>query len=164
MTGPLQAVIVDDEERARTELQRLLSRHPRLEVAGEAGCVEHAVEVIRELEPDVVFLDTEMPGRSGFDLLDQLEATFKVVFVTTSGEHAVRAFEANALDYLLKPVHPERLRITIRRLIEDEARKRQAAARKLDYDGRLFVTMEDRSVFLRVSRIKCIQSAGDYSE
>jgi two-component system LytT family response regulator len=164
MAGQLRAVIVDDEERARFVLHSLLDKHPNVEVAGQAERVDQAAQVIREMEPDVVFLDTELPDRSGFELLEKVDPNFKLVCIASSAHHAVQAFEVNAIDYLVKPIQPRRLGVTITRLLGDEARSQTAIGRKLEYDGRLFVTVDERSVFLKVSRIECIQSAGDYSE
>jgi two-component system LytT family response regulator len=115
--APLRALLVDDERLARSELRRLLAVHPEIEVAGEAASVAEAVEQVTALDPDVVFLDIQMPGASGFELLERVEPGFQVVFVTAFDAHAVRAFEVNALDYLLKPVSPERLERAVGRVL-----------------------------------------------
>jgi two-component system LytT family response regulator len=112
----LSALIVDDERLARRELAHLLAAHPEISVAGEAGSVEDAAALVRALDPDVVFLDIQMPKRSGFELLDAADVR-RVVFVTAHDVHAIRAFDVNALDYLLKPVHPARLAVTVARLL-----------------------------------------------
>lgn len=111
------AILVDDERLARRELARLLAVHPELTLVGEASSVEEAAELVRRLDPDVIFLDIQMPRRSGFELLDAAEVRGRVVFVTAHDVHALRAFEINALDYLLKPVHPARLAVTVGRLL-----------------------------------------------
>lgn len=116
--NPLRAILVDDEPPARRRLRQLLSAHPSVSVVGEADTVESAAWLVEEVRPDVVFLDIQMPPQSGFDLLPHLGGDPALVFVTAFDNHAVRAFEANALDYLLKPVHPERLAETIRRLVK----------------------------------------------
>ena len=108
----MRSLIVDDEESARFRLQRLLSAHPDVHVVAEARDGLEAVEKIEELEPDLVFLDIELPGMTGFDVLESVRRTIKlplVIFVTGYDQHALAAFEANALAYLLKPVRPERL-------------------------------------------------------
>ncbi len=117
MNSPLRALIVDDEPPARRWLRRLLDEHPGIEVVAEAGDVPSAIEAVERLQPDVVFLDVQMPPGTGFDLLPALARETRVVFVTAHDTYAVRAFEANALDYLLKPVHPERLAESLRRLL-----------------------------------------------
>jgi two-component system LytT family response regulator len=104
-----RAVLVDDEPLARTRLRRLLMDHGGIEIAGEAGDGETACRMIEELRPDLVFLDVQMPGWSGFDVLARLRERPAVIFVTAHDEFAVRAFEEQALDYLLKPVEPARL-------------------------------------------------------
>jgi two-component system, LytTR family, response regulator len=105
----MKALVVDDEALARRELRRLLAEFPWLEVVGEAANIDEAVARIEALSPELIFLDIKMPGGSGFDLLARLERVPRVIFTTAHDQHAVRAFEVNALDYLLKPVEPERL-------------------------------------------------------
>jgi YesN/AraC family two-component response regulator len=113
----MRALIVDDERRARDELRRLLSRHPEIEIMGEAGSAAQARAAIETLQPDLVFLDVQMPEKSGFDLLASLDAAPLVVFTTAHDEYALRAFEVCALDYLVKPIEPRRLAATVRRVL-----------------------------------------------
>ena len=110
------AILVDDERLARRELSHLLSAHPAISVVGQAASVDEAASMVSKLDPDVIFLDIQMPKRSGFELLDACDVRGQVVFVTAHDVHAIRAFEVNALDYLLKPVHPDRLALTVARL------------------------------------------------
>lgn len=112
----VRAVIVDDEPLARTRLKRLLATHPAIEIAGEAGDGEAACRLIDEVAPDLVFLDVQMPGLSGFDVLARLHTTPRVIFITAHDEFAVRAFEEQAVDYLLKPVEPARLERALARV------------------------------------------------
>ena len=105
----MKALIVDDEPPARRELRRLLADFPWIEIVGEAGNVEDAADKVGALSPELLLLDIHMPGGSGFDLLGRLEYLPRVIFTTAHDEHAVRAFEVNALDYLLKPIDPRRL-------------------------------------------------------
>ncbi len=113
---PFRALIVDDERLARTRLRTLLAAHPEITIAGEADSASTAVAEIDRLAPDLVFLDIQMPGASGFDVLEQTEQSFAVVFVTAFDEHALRAFDINAVDYLLKPVTAARLAQSIERV------------------------------------------------
>jgi two-component system LytT family response regulator len=113
---PFRALIVDDERLARTRLRTLLAAHPEITIAGEADSASTAVAEIDRLAPDLVFLDIQMPGASGFDVLEQTEHSFAVVFVTAFDEHALRAFDINAVDYLLKPVTAQRLAQSIERV------------------------------------------------
>ena len=116
MKNSLRALIVDDEPPARRWLRELLLAHPEVEVVGEAGEVGAGIELANRLQPDVIFLDVQMPPRTGFDLLAGLENQPRIIFVTAHDEYALRAFDSSALDYLLKPVNPTRLAESIRRL------------------------------------------------
>ncbi len=113
----MRVILVDDEELARLELRRLLAHHSDVEIVGEADGASSAEEMLIRVRPDLVFLDIKMPGRSGFDLLSILTAPLpRIVFVTAYDTFALRAFDVNAMDYLLKPVHPERLGQTLERV------------------------------------------------
>lgn len=163
MTQRWKALIVDDERLARKELRSLLAEHAIIEVIGEAENVEQALALIPTIEPDVVFLDIQMPGESGFNLLEKIEPTFKIIFVTAFDAYAIRAFEVNALDYLLKPINPTRLAQAIERLSASDHLSEQPV-RKLEYDDRLFVESGERSRFLKIASIVYISAADDYSE
>ncbi len=112
----MKALIVDDEPLARRELRRLLAAHRSIQIVGEAGDIDEARERIVSLLPAVVFLDIQMPGGTGFDLLAQLERVPRIVFTTAYDRYAVQAFNVNALDYLLKPIEPERLATAVDKL------------------------------------------------
>ncbi|MEW6128058.1 MAG: LytTR family DNA-binding domain-containing protein [Acidobacteriota bacterium] len=163
MPQTFKTLIVDDERLARKELRSMLAEHPLIDIVGEAESVAKAIELIERENPDVVFLDIQMPGESGFDLLEQIAANFKTIFVTAFDAFALRAFEVNALDYLLKPINPERLARALERLTAAEPIA-QVSQRKLEYTDRLFIEAGERSVFLKVEAIVCITAAGDYSE
>lgn len=167
------AIIVDDERLARRELAVLLRAHPELTVVGEAASVDEAAALVRQLDPDVVFLDIQMPRRSGFELLEAAELRGRIVFVTAHDVHALRAFEVNALDYLLKPVHPERLALTVGRLLaaptiaaasSPDAAEPPPSTAPLQLDDHLFLSEGRAARFVRVRAIVCIRGAGDYSE
>jgi two-component system LytT family response regulator len=161
----LKAVIVDDERLARKELRSLLSEFTEIRIVGEAENITQAVQLINNEKPQVVFLDIQLAGETGFDLLEQLGATdFRTIFVTAFDAFAIRAFEVNALDYLLKPVNPERLKKTIEKLTGSEKHSVPENLRQLEFDDRLFLELGQRSVFLKVNRISHILSSGDYSE
>ena len=155
----LSALIVDDERLARQELRTLLALHPEVEVRGEAASVDEAARQLAREQPDVIFLDIQMPGESGFDLFARAPVAARVVFVTAHDDHALRAFEVNALDYLLKPVAPARLAAAIARLREDAGADRPA--RRLEYGDFVFLPVDGRSRFLRVNQIVSIAAAGD---
>lgn len=158
------AIIVDDERLARRELKQLLEEGhgERLEVVGEAATVQEAVTLARLHDPDIVFLDIHLAGESGFDLLPLLDRTVTVVFVTAFDRYAIRAFEANALDYLLKPVAPQRLAATLARLSEP-VEAETAAAQALTREDWLFLRLNEHMAFLRVREIVAILAAGDGS-
>ena len=113
---PITAIIIDDERLARNELKKLLEQHTEIQIIDEASGVDEGVEKIELARPDLIFLDIQMPGKTGFDLLGELEKAPKVIFTTAFDEFALKAFEVNALDYLLKPIDPNRLSDAIQKL------------------------------------------------
>ena len=164
----MKALIIDDERLARNELRRLLAEFADVEIAGEAANAKQARPLIAEQKPDVIFLDVQMPGESGLELLDSLEPPVPdVIFTTAYDEFAVKAFELNALDYLLKPVDPARLTTAIERL-----RTRRAAAvsapdkpsrERLAAEDKVFVREGDRCWFVEVGSIRLLESEGNYT-
>lgn len=162
MNKTYRALIVDDERLARKDLANLLQAHRNIQIAGEAEDVPSAAEAIQRLQPDLVFLDIQMPGQTGFDLLDAVAFHGRIIFVTAYDEFALRAFEVNALDYLLKPVHPERLARALEKL-EQEPVAAKSGWRPLTDEDRLFLQIGSRFHFVKVAAIIAIQSAGDYS-
>merc|ERR1712137_60650 len=108
----MRALIVDDERLARKELTNLLQEFQEIEIVGEAVNAEDAEEKINSLKPDLLFLDIQMPGKTGFELLESLDSVPDVVFTTAYDEYALKAFDYNAMDYLLKPIEPDRLKET----------------------------------------------------
>src|SRR5215831_19317515 len=112
----MKALIVDDERLARNELRRLLQSFPEVEIVGEARNADEALALIEQLQPELLFLDIQMPGEDGFQLLERLETVPMVIFTTAFDQYALKAFEVSALDYLLKPIAPERLRTAIEKV------------------------------------------------
>ena len=157
-----KALIVDDERLARNKLRKMLADFPDVEIIGEADGVDSAIEIIDKSAPDVVFLDVQMIGASGFDLLERVANDFQIVFVTAFDEYAIRAFEVNALDYLLKPVKPERLRQAIEKLSIHA--KPEITEKVLEPDDFLFLNFGRKSKFIQVNSIKYILAADVYSE
>ena len=100
----IKCLIIDDERLARQELRRILENHKNIEILDECGDPEEAITKIEELKPDLIFLDIQMPGKNGFEVLEDLIYTPEVIFVTAYDDFAIKAFEVNALDYILKPV------------------------------------------------------------
>jgi two-component system, LytTR family, response regulator len=161
----MKALIVDDERLARKELMTLLEEHPSIEVVGEAMNADEAMNMVNDLNPDLLFLDIQMPGKTGFQLLEMLDSVPLVVFTTAYDEFALKAFEVNALDYLLKPIQPERLAETVAKLQEKE-RARAVAARnpdkKLGLNDQVFVKDGDRCWFVSLSNVRLFESDGNY--
>ncbi len=157
-----KALIVDDERLARKSLHLLLEQIPEIEIVGEAEDVKTAIVAIKEKCPDVIFLDIQMPGATGFQLVEQMDYNGRIIFVTAYDEYALRAFEVNALDYLMKPVNMERLHHAIDRL--DVSNERETPSQeKLHYDDQLFTTVGTKMQFLKINQIVLIQSDGDYT-
>jgi len=157
------AIIVDDERLARKELQTMLLEYDNIIVKGEADDVPSAINAIKKFNPDIVFLDIQMPKESGFDLLNKVETNSKIIFVTAFDEYAIRAFDVNAMDYLLKPINPKRLKNTIERLEEVDFVS-ESNDNPLKYQDSLLITLNNKLRFLKVNLIVGISSAGDYSE
>jgi len=159
------AIIVDDERLARRELRRMLeeAHAATIRVVGEAESVRTAAELVRTCDADIVFLDVQLTGESGLDLLPLIDPTVAVVFVTAFDQYAVRAFEVNALDYLLKPVAPARLARAVDRLAAPNEEPADGPVETLTVQDRLFLRLDDRLGFIKVGDIVSIAADGDYS-
>ncbi|MEY3433111.1 MAG: hypothetical protein RL131_1047 [Bacteroidota bacterium] len=163
------ALIIDDERLARMELRKLLGDHEDIEVIGEASNVDEAIKLIQELNPDLIFLDVQMPAKTGFDLLEELEKTPPVIFTTAHNEYAIRAFEVNALDYLLKPIDPKRLSDAIQKLFlaDDKEHFDQESKSEwrnsLSESDQVFVKDGEKCWFVKLSEIRLFESVGNYA-
>ena len=155
----MKAMIIDDEPPARRELRRLLADFTWVEIVGEAGNVEQAAKMVESLAPELLFLDIKMPGGSGFDLLDRLEHLPEVIFTTAHDEHAVRAFEVDALDYLLKPIDPARLAESLTRVKSAHAARTPQPDAVLD---QIFVRDGSRCWFVPLREVRLLSSEGNY--
>lgn len=166
----MRALVIDDERLARKELINLLSQFDQVEVVGEANNVDDAKDKIESLNPDVVFLDIQMPEKTGFDLLEELDNVPHVIFTTAYDEYALKAFQVNALDYLLKPVETKRLEEAIERLQKKltDANERQESAtdsqqnKKLTLHDQVFVKDGDRCWFVKLQNVRLFESDGNY--
>jgi two-component system, LytTR family, response regulator len=158
----MRAIIVDDEPLARRELRRLLAEFAWIAIVGEAANAGEAAPLIERLLPDLLFLDIQMPGGTGFDLLERLEHLPRVVFTTAYDKHAVRAFEVNALDYLLKPIEPERLAAAVARAQAAAASSPAAAATSGAILERLFLRDGNRCWFVPLREVKLFTAEGNY--
>uniref|UniRef100_UPI004047F181 LytR/AlgR family response regulator transcription factor n=2 Tax=Roseivirga sp. TaxID=1964215 RepID=UPI004047F181 len=160
----MKALIIDDERLARKELTNLLQEYPEIDIVGEAVNAEDALEKIEALKPDLLFLDIQMPGKTGFELLQSLDNVPEVIFTTAYDEYALKAFDFNALDYLLKPIEPDRLKESINKLLKraqpDEAISTDE--RKLGPSDRVFVKDGDKCWFVKLENIRLFESDGNY--
>jgi two-component system LytT family response regulator len=160
----IKALIVDDERLARVNLRRLLEPYPEIEIVGEAGSCNSAIEMINQNNPELIFLDIQLGGETGFDLLEKIESSLKIIFVTAYDEYAIRAFEVNAIDYLLKPVNPERLKVAIERVVCIEKVKKNEA-KNYDYSDSIYVHLNNyASRFIKINSISFIEPVGNYSK
>ena len=173
----LRAILVDDESPSRIHLAKRLKAHPEVEIVGQAEDVSSAFDLVCAERPDVIFLDIQMPKENGFALLPQLETVEPqpaIVFVTAFDEYAIKAFEANALDYLTKPVSAERLAKTILRLNERIGPAKGAAsetisppptetAKRLEPEDLVLLRERSLSMMVKAREIAAIESQGDYT-
>ncbi len=169
-----KAIIIDDERLARSELKKLLQDHPEIEVIAEAANANEGIEKIEQLTPDLVFLDIQMPGKTGFDLLTELDRLPQVIFTTAYDEYALKAFEVNALDYLLKPVEPKRLADAIQKLEDGDEREQHISALQtnvnipnrgiLGENDQVFVKDGERCWFVKLNEIRLFESVGNYAK
>jgi two-component system, LytTR family, response regulator len=161
----MKALIIDDERMARREMRRLLEAHPEIEIVGEADSGHAALSLLPSLKPDVLFLDIQMPEMDGFEFVNSMgEHSPQIIFCTAYDAHALRAFEVNAVDYLLKPVDPERLAAAVQRLNDtppsNTATQDETPLRETD---RVLLKGEQRTWFVPVRSIYLLQSEGNYS-
>lgn len=165
---PIKAIIIDDERLARNELKKLLLQHPEISIIDEASGVDEGIEKIDITHPDLIFLDIQMPGKTGFDLLAELEKAPRVIFTTAYDEFALKAFEVNALDYLLKPIDPQRLSDAIHKL-QTEIALEQASLMgvnrgPLTESDQVFVKDGERCWFVKLADIRLFESVGNYAK
>jgi len=163
-----KAIIIDDERLARNELKKLLQEFPEVEVIGEATNANEGIDKIESLSPDLVFLDIQMPGKSGFDMLTELEKAPHVIFVTAYDEYALKAFEVNALDYLMKPVEPKRLADALLKLKQKDEEEQLSYANMnrglLGDKDQVFVKDGERCWFVKLSDVRLFESVGNYAK
>lgn len=157
----MKAIIVDDERLARQEMRKLLQHFPEIEIAGEAANVDDALDQIEKVKPDVLFLDIQMPEKTGFDLLDELVEVPQVVFTTAYDEFALKAFEVNAIDYLLKPVTIDRLRDAISKLNKPKTEDDDKG--KVFQNNQVFIRDGEKCWFVKIEDIRLFESVGNYA-
>jgi two-component system, LytTR family, response regulator len=167
----MRTLIIDDERLARNELRRLLDNFPKIDIVGEAANADEALPMIENLQPDLLFLDIQMPGKNGFELLQAIEGKAPdVVFTTAYDEYAIKAFEFNALDYLLKPIELNRLSEAIHRVEEELQHQTGEPARSpaepghktLGENDQVFVKDGEKCWFVKLGKVRLFESMGNY--
>ena len=162
----LKLILIDDERLARSELKRMLQEFPDVEIVAEAANANEGIEKIETLNPDLIFLDIQMPGKTGFDMLTELEKAPHVIFVTAYDEYALKAFDVNALDYLMKPVEPKRLSdalLKVRQKDEEEMLSYNNRGVLGEHD-QVFVKDGERCWFVKLSDVRLFESVGNYAK
>jgi two-component system LytT family response regulator len=165
----MRAIIIDDERLARAELKKLLQDYPEVEVVDEAANADEGIGKIDTLQPDLVFLDIQMPGKTGFDMLAELERAPHVIFTTAYDEYALKAFEVNALDYLLKPIEPKRLADAMQKIHIAETKENHVVPENFNQSilteaDQVFVKDGERCWFVKLSDIRLFESVGNYAK
>lgn len=166
----MRTIIIDDERLAREELKKLLRDYHEIEIIDEAKNPEEAITKIKALKPDLIFVDIQMPGMTGLEMLKKLDEIPKVVFVTAHDEFALQAFEVNALDYVLKPVDPKRLEETIQKITQnDDEFQSTSTVPKLDRSNRvltindnIFIKDGEKCFFVKLDKVRMFESDGNY--
>lgn len=166
----MKAIIIDDERLARKELTNLLADYPEIEIIGESHNADHAKKNIEALKPDLIFLDIQMPAKTGFDLLEELSFVPEVVFTTAYDEYALKAFEVNAFDYLLKPIDKDRLRDCVNKLNESakedqeiiDQEEEEDSTKRLSPNDQVFVKDGEKCWFVRLKDVSAFESEGNY--
>lgn len=163
----MKAIIIDDERLARRELRSLLNKFHEIDVVDECANADEAIESISNNNPDIIFLDIQMPGRNGFEMLNALDRVPKVIFVTAFDDYAIKAFEVNALDYLLKPVNPERLEEAINKVVKSKTNILQQtpiedSSKKLGENDQIFLKDGEKCWFVSLKDIRVFESEGNY--
>ncbi|MFY8090562.1 MAG: LytR/AlgR family response regulator transcription factor [Chitinophagaceae bacterium] len=165
----IKALIIDDERLARNELKKLLEEHGEIAVIDEAANANEGIEKIDLHNPDLIFLDIQMPSKTGFDMLAELEKAPKVIFTTAYDEYALKAFEVNALDYLMKPIEPKRLADAIHKLQDELAKEKMGVSAAINRgplgdNDQVFVKDGERCWFVKLSDIRLFESVGNYAK
>ena len=158
----MRALLVDDERLARAELTRLLDKFPEIEIVSEASNGEEAIKLIEEHKPDLVFLDVQMPGMTGFEVLEHLHIVPNIIFVTAYDEYALKAFEVNALDYVLKPIELSRLEKAIEKVNSKNQEQNIHTNKELSHESQIFIKDGEKCWFVKLDKVRMFESEGNY--
>jgi len=159
----MKTIIVDDSRLARSELKRLLEEYPAIELCGEASNAHEARAAIEKYDPDIILLDIEMPAENGFELLASLDKVPEVIFTTAYDEFAVKAFEQNAIDYLVKPIEPDRLEKALEKAILIQQNKNEYPQNKIGIEDKVFVKDGNKCWFIKLRDVRFFETYGNYS-
>lgn len=160
----INAIIVEDSRLARNELKDLLNNTPEIEILAEAENADIAFDLINSHKPDLIFLDIQLPGKDGFQLLEMLDNVPMVIFTTAFDEFAIKSFEYNTLDYLLKPINPKRLSQAIEKVKQKLAEKTEKQEKKLDFDDQIFIKDGEKCWMVKISEIYLFEVDGNYTK
>lgn len=160
----IKAVIVEDSRLARNELKELIKKHPEIEIIGEAENVDLGFQLINSVQPDLLFLDINMPEKDGFELLEMLDKVPITIFTTAFDEYAIKSFEYNALDYLLKPINPKRFARAIEKVSASLTEKEERNSKKLTLDNQIFLRDGEKCWLVKISDIYLFEVDGNYTK
>ena len=160
----IKAVIVEDSRLARNELKELVKNHPEVEIVGEAENVDLGYELIIKSQPDLLFLDINMPEKDGFQLLEMLDNVPIVIFTTAFDEYAIKSFEYNALDYLLKPINAKRFAQAIEKASKIVSEKTDKSAEKLTLNNQIFIKDGEKCWLVKIADIYLFEVDGNYTK
>lgn len=159
----MKALIVDDSRLARSELKRLLKKHPTIELCGEAANADEARKALEKYNPDILLLDIELPIENGFELLSSLDILPEVIFTTAYDEFALKAFEKNAIDYLVKPIEPDRLETALEKATLSQQNKNEFSNNKIGLEDKVFVKDGEKCWFIKLKNVRFFETYGNYS-
>ncbi|QCX01105.1 response regulator transcription factor [Aggregatimonas sangjinii] len=162
----IKTVIVEDSRLARNELKELIKSHPEIDLVGEAENVDEGVALIEAVKPDLLFLDINMPEKDGFELLEMLEEVPITVFTTAYDEYAIKSFEYNALDYLLKPINEKRFALAMEKVktkLESKAENETVTAKRLTGNSQIFIKDGDKCWLVKIGDISLLEIVGNYT-
>ncbi|WP_264529856.1 LytR/AlgR family response regulator transcription factor [Flavobacterium sp. N502540] len=160
----IKTVIVEDSRLARNELKELIKNHPEIEIIGEAENVDSGFKLIEETQPDLLFLDINMPEKDGFELLEMLDKVPITIFTTAFDEYAIKSFEYNALDYLLKPINPKRFAHSIEKVSQNLIEKEEKNNKKLTLNNQIFIRDGEKCWLVKIADIFLFEVDGNYTK
>lgn len=163
---PLKAVIIEDSRLARNELKKLIKQHHQIQLVGEAENADQGFDLINSTNPEIIFLDIQMPEKDGFELLEMLDEVPLIIFTTAFDEYALKSFDYNTFDYLLKPINPERFSITMSKIIEKNLPKSidsEKIKNQINIERQIFIREGEQCWFVKIKNITLFEIVGNYT-